>query len=247
MPMKKASSDIAYEYIRRKILGGAFPPGYALMTEVLSVEAKVSRTPVREALHKLKAEGLVSISPRLGASVKKMDPKEFREACGLRLALEGYSAALAATNHSPADLRQIKYALDAMRVLTAKILAAADEAPFINDLLREDVHFHVAIMTAANNDLMKAEILRLNMSGRLMVGPRAAKFVAKRKSDANRRRVLASHEEIYAAIIRGDAGAARAAMERHIQDIVDKTMRQIGGSEVATSRPLSEEELAYVG
>src|SRR6478735_9052247 len=117
--MKKASSDIAYEYIRGKILGGTFPPGYALMTEVLSVEAKVSRTPVREALHKLKAEGLVSISPRLGASVKKMDPKEFRDACGLRLALEGYSAALAATNHSPADLRQIKYALDAMRVLTA--------------------------------------------------------------------------------------------------------------------------------
>lgn len=244
--MKKASSDIAYEYIRKKILGGAFPPGHALTTDVLSTETRVSRTPVREALQKLKAEGLVSISPRLGASVKKMDLKEFREACGLRLALEGYAAALAAANHSQADLRQIKYALDAMRGLTARILAAADEAPFINDLLREDVHFHVAIMTAANNDLMKAEILRLNMIDRLMVGPRAAKFVAKKDSDANRRRVLASHEEIYAAIVRGDTGAARAAMERHIQDIVDKTMRQIGSADVAVSRRLSDEELAYV-
>jgi len=245
--MKKASSDIAYEYIRRKILGGAFPPGYALMTEGLSVEAKVSRTPVREALHKLKAEGLVSLSPRLGASVRKMDLKEFQDACGLRLALEGYAAALAAANRSQADLRQIRYALDAMRELTARILAAEDEAPFINDLLREDVHFHVAIMTAANNDLMKAEILRLNVIDRLMVGPRAAKILAKKDSDANRQRVLASHEEIHAAIVRGDTGAARAAMERHIHDIVDKTMRQIGRSELAVSRQLSEEEMAYGG
>jgi DNA-binding GntR family transcriptional regulator len=245
--MKKASSDIAYEYIRKKILGGAFPPGCALVIEMLSDETKVSRTPVREALQKLKAEGLVSISPRLGASVKKMDLKEFRDACGLRLALEGYSAALAAANHSRAELRQIKDALDAMRDLTAKILAAEDEAPFINDLLREDVHFHVAIMTAANNDLMKAEILRLNMIGRLMVRPRAAKFVAKKDSDANRKRVLAGHEEIYAAIVRRDTGAAREAMERHIQDIVDKTMRQIGRVEETVSGQLSEEELAYVG
>src|SRR6478735_6757018 len=101
--MKKASSDIAYEYIRGKILGGTFPPGSALMTEALSVEIKVSRTPVREALHKLKAEGLVSISPRLGASVKKMDVKEFREMCELRLALEGHAAGLAALNHNQAD------------------------------------------------------------------------------------------------------------------------------------------------
>ncbi len=245
--MKKASSDVAYEYIRKKILGGAFPPGHALVTAMLSIELKVSRTPVREALYKLKAEGLVSISPRLGASVRKMDLKEFRDACGLRLALEGYATALAAANHSQADLRQIKYALDAMRVLTAKILAAEDEAPFINDLLREDVHFHVAIMTAANNDLMKAEILRLNMIDRLMVGPRAAKYVAKGDSDANRKRVLAGHEEIYEAIVRCDTRGAREAMERHIQDIVDKTMRQIGNSNVAVSRKLSDEELAYVG
>jgi DNA-binding GntR family transcriptional regulator len=245
--MKKVNSDVAYDYIRKKILGGEFPPGFALMTEALSAEIKVSRTPVREALHKLKAEGLVSISPRLGASVKKMDLKEFREMCELRLALEGHSAALAAVNHSQADLREIKYALDAMRELTAKILAAKDETPFINDLLREDVRFHIAIMTAANNDLMKSEILRLNMINRLMVGPKLPKLGDKQETDANRRKVLSSHEEIYEAIARGDARASREAMERHIQDIVEKTMRLIAGSDVVMPRELSEEELAYSG
>jgi len=245
--MKKVNSDVAYDYIRKKILGGEFPPGFALMTESLSTEIKVSRTPVREALHKLKAEGLVNISPRLGASVKKMDLKEFREMCELRLALEGHSAALAAVNHSQADLREIKYALDAMRELTAKILAAKDETPFINDLLREDVRFHIAIMTAANNDLMKSEILRLNMINRLMIGPKVPKLGDKHETDANRRKVLASHEEIYEAIARGDARASREAMERHIQDIVEKTMRLIAGSDVVMPRELSEEELAYSG
>lgn len=245
--MKKVSSDVAYEYIRKKILGGDFPPGYSLMTESLAEEIKVSRTPVRDALYKLKAEGLVSISPRLGASVKKMDLKEYREMCELRLALEGHSAALAAINASQADLREIKYALDAMKELTAKILAAKDESALFNDLVREDVRFHIGIMTAAHNNLMKREILKLNMINRVMIGPRVSRIGDKKESDANRRKVLASHEEIYDAIARGDAPASRAAMERHIQDMIEKTMRLIAGSDMVMPRELSEEELAYSG
>jgi DNA-binding GntR family transcriptional regulator len=247
--MKKVNSDVAYDYIRKKILSGEYPPGYALMTEALSIENEVSRTPVREALHKLKAEGLVSISPRLGASVKKMDVKEFREMCELRLALEGHAAGLAALNHSQADLREIRYALDAMRELTARILAAKDEAPFINELLREDVRFHIAIMTAASNNLMKSEILRLNMINRIMLAPAGVNQVkaAKVDTDVNRSKVLASHQEIFDAIARGDSRAAKEAMEGHIQDIVDKTLRLISETGTIMPRQLSEEEMAYSG
>ncbi len=246
--MKKVNSDVAYDYIRKKIVSGEYPPGSSLMTEALSADIKVSRTPVREALHKLKAEGLVSISPRLGASVKKMDVKEFREMCELRLALEGHAAGLAALNHNQADLREIHFALEGMRDLTAKIIAGKDETPFINDLLREDVRFHIAIMTAANNDLMKSEILRLNMVNRLMLGPTPRKrdaATSKGESDENRRKVLAGHEEIYDAIARSDSRAAKEAMERHIQDIIDKTMRLIAEAGTILPRQLSEEELAY--
>lgn len=247
--MKKVNSDVAYDYIRKKILNGEFPPGYALMTEALSADIQVSRTPVREALHKLKAEGLVSISPRLGASVKKMDVKEFREMCELRLALEGHAAGLAALNHNQADLREIRYALEGMRDLTARILEAKDEAPFLNELLREDVRFHIAIMTAASNDLMKSEILRLNMINRLMIGPQINNpgKAPKAETDVNRRKVLASHGEIYDAIAKGDSRAAKDAMERHIQDIVDKTLRLMAGTGSIMPRQLSEEELAYGG
>lgn len=248
--MKKVNSEVAYEFIRKKIVSGDYPPGSALMTEALSAEIKVSRTPVREAFHKLKSEGLVSISPRLGASVKKMDVKEFREMCELRLALEGHAAGLAALNHNKSDLGEIRFSLEAMRVSTAKIIASKDEAPFLPELMREDVRFHIAIMTAASNDLMKSEILRLNMVNRTLFGPPPRTpntTVTKGDSDENRRKVQASHEEIYEAIARGDSRAAKQAMEHHIQDIVDKTMRLIADAGTIMPRQLSEEEMAYSG
>jgi len=247
--MKKVNSDVAYEHIRKKILSGEYPPGHPLLTEALSAETKVSRTPVREALHKLKAEGLVTLSPRLGASVKMMDVKEFQEMCELRLALEGHAAGLAARNHSQADLQEIKLALDSMRELTEKILRAADETPFLEDLRRADVRFHIGIMTAAKNDLMKREILRLHIVNRIVVGPTnlSSPNSTKDELDANRSDVLASHQEIYEAIVAHDDSLAKLMMERHIQDIISKSLRQLTGAGKLAPRHLTEDELAYSG
>jgi DNA-binding GntR family transcriptional regulator len=252
--MRKVNSEVAYEYIRKRILSGEYPPGCALMTEGLSAATGVSRTPVREALHRLQADGLVSIRARLGASVKKMDMKEFREMCDLRLALEGHAAGLAAANRSPVDLREISFALEAMRGLTRRLASTHNEPPLIDELAREDVRFHIAIMTAAKNDLMKEEILRLHLVNRIVFGPMnpargpAGTTPAKTERVENRRKVLVSHGEIHDAIVRGDVGAAKNAMERHIQDIIDKSllvMAHAGGATI--SRQLTDEELAYNG
>jgi DNA-binding GntR family transcriptional regulator len=248
--MKKVNSDTAYDYIRKRILSGEFPPGHSLMTEQLSAEIGVSRTPVREALCKLEADGLVSIRARLGASVKKMDVKEMQEMCDLRLALEGHAAALCALNHSEIELRDIRYALEAMRDLTARIIVADKEQPLLGELVREDVRFHIAIMTAAKNDLMKKEILRLHLLNRVVSGPSVNGVElhgSKADSDANRRAVLASHEQIYDAIARHDPTAAKAAMERHIQDIIDKNLRRIRAQSGLLTRELTAEDLVYTG
>lgn len=247
--MKKVNSDVAYEVIRKKILNGDFPPGYPLQTEALSTLTKVSRTPVREALHRLVSEGLVTIRSRLGASVTKMDVKEFREMCELRLALEGHAAALAAVKASPSELKEIGAALEAMRALTKKIISSKEEHPFMDELQREDVRFHIAIMTAAKNDLMKREILRLHLVNRVVGSPGNARTIysSKAESDENRRKVLAMHVAIYDAISRNDATAAKIAMEKHIQDIIDKGMRAFTSVAEFSPRPLTEEEMAYSG
>ena len=249
--MKKVNSDVAYDYIRKKILSGEFLPGYSLMTEVLSSDIGVSRTPIREALHSLKADGLVTIRAHLGASVTKMGVEEFKEMCDMRLALEGHAAGLAAINHSQVELREIRYALEEMRKFTAMIIEAEEEGNLIDDLVREDVHFHIAIMTAAKNKMMKSEILRLHLVNRVVFGPTsvaASRKNSKDFQDENRRKVMAMHEDIFAAILDHDAPAAKAAMETHIQDIIDKSLRdmaQMAGR--PSSRKLTEEELTYSG
>jgi DNA-binding GntR family transcriptional regulator len=250
--MKKVSSEVAYDYIRKRILSGEYPSGHFLLTEAISVEIGVSRTPVREALHHLVADGLVTIRPRQGATVTRLDMKEFRELCGLRLALEGYATMMAALHHTPLELREIKVALDDMRTLTEHSIAD-DKDPAIHEgLIREDVRFHIAIMTSAKNDLVKSEILRLHLINRIVCGPahasagHAGEFTNKAEHDDNRRRVLASHDEIYDAIARRDPVTARNAMERHIQDIIDRAAIALSGTK-AVARELTEEELVYSG
>lgn len=220
------------------------------MTNALSVEIGVSRTPVRDALRQLEADGLVVIRPHLGASVKSMDVKEFRDACALRLALESHAAALAAQNRTQADLQEIGIALEAMRTLTEQLMGTTQEDALMKDLMREDIRFHIGIMAAGKNDMMKKEILRLHLINRVVSGPIPAEkgrnaAAEKPHRDERRRNVLKSHETIYDAISRGDAPAAKAAMEAHIQDMVDSSMRKITRSEAGSPRELTEEELVY--
>lgn len=248
--MKSVNSDIAYTYIRKQILSGAYRPGQPLMTKDLSAEIGVSRTPVRDALRQLEADGLVIIRAHLGASVKTMTFKEYREMCGLRLALESYAAGLAAENRTADELWELKEALEAMRQLTARANAAATrDMPTIEELRREDVRFHIGIISAAKSDLLKKEVLRLHIVSRVVSGPAPESgqpFLDKAEADAHRTAVQESHDEIYAAIEGGNAPAAKAAMERHIQDIIDRNIRMMARAEHASAaRQLSEEELAY--
>ena len=251
--MKNAKPDLAYEFIRKRILNGEFKPGRPLMTEQLSAAIGVSRTPVSEALLKLQADGLVTIRARIGASVKTLTFSEFCDICDMRLALEAHAAGRAAAHHTDTDLREIRFALERMSVLTGHIIAAEDENKFLDDLVREDVRFHVGILAAAKNDLVRKEILRLHLINRIVALPRltaevGSKLLAvtKSESDANRRAVMASHQEIFEAISRRDSEAAKSAMERHFEDIVSKMLKRIRPEIEAVARELTPEELAYI-
>lgn len=249
--MKNVNSDIAYDYIRKRILNGTYRSGYPLMTKELAAEIGVSRTPVRDALRQLEADGLVVIRAHLGASVKTMTFREFKEMCGLRLALESYAAGLAAENRTADELAEMQLALNAMRVLTMRHLAAAEKDPVtIEELKREDVRFHIAIIGAAQNHLLKKEVLRLHIVSRVVttgvVSNDGYLTFDKAADDAHRRDVQEHHEKIYEAIKAGDDAGAKATMELHIQDIIDTKIKQMAqAEEVKTVRELTEDELLY--
>ncbi|MBL9208516.1 MAG: GntR family transcriptional regulator [Opitutaceae bacterium] len=248
--MKSVNSDIAYTHIRKHILSGHYRPGQPLMTKELSAEIGVSRTPVRDALRQLEADGLVIIRARLGASVKTMDFREFREICGLRLALETYAAGLAAENRTVDELREMKQALEAMRLWTDRaVKSPVKDLAAVRELRSEDVRFHIAIISAAKSELLKKEVLRLHIVSRVVSGPTPTSdkpLLEKEQEDIHRQEVQVSHDAIYRAIEKGDVPAAKAAMEHHIQDIIDTNMRMMARAEhVSVTRRLSEEELSY--
>jgi DNA-binding GntR family transcriptional regulator len=246
---QSVNSDIAYDYLRKRILNGEYPPGMALMTNALAPEIGVSRTPIRDALRQLEKDGLVTIQARLGARVKQMDLKEFREMCELRLALESHAAGLAARQRTEEDLRELRFALEAMEELTEKIIKAPKDSRLLQELVREDVRFHLAVMTAAKNELMKREILRLHLINRVVSAPvkgASAAVPVDKQEEARRRQVLASHTEILKAIEAGDAAAARKSMESHIQDIIDRNLRSMVRERPSlVTRELSDAEAIY--
>src|SRR5438105_3225610 len=98
LPEAGTTADAVYEALRQRIVEGEFAPGQRLRSDALATALKVSRTPVREALRKLEAEGLVGLSPRGGLIVQELSEDDLNEIFLIREALEGQAARLAAEN-----------------------------------------------------------------------------------------------------------------------------------------------------
>jgi len=239
-----ASSDKAYEYIRRQILSGEYEPGKPLITNLLSEEIGVSRTPVRDALRQLEADGLVVIRPRLGASVKIMALAEFEEMNDMRLALECHAVGLAAERRTPGDLEAMKVPLEAITRSIEEYIAHYRGEVVPTNIIREDIQFHLAIVNAAKNGLLKRELLRLQLIHRVVAAPAAtrseSRYAGHPEAVTKQREVAVEHREIFDAISERDVLAAKSAMERHLRNIIHADLHAMARSDWATS----EQELA---
>src|SRR3954447_6100510 len=85
-----------YQGGRGRILSGAYAPGYRVVIDALAEEFEISALPVREAIRRLEAEGLVIYRPNAGAQVAPADPSAFDDEMTVLALLEGYATALAA-------------------------------------------------------------------------------------------------------------------------------------------------------
>lgn len=99
--------DKAYETVRSGILAGRFAPQSRLTEQDVAASAGVSRTPVREALRRLHAEGLVEFTPHQGAVVTLWSVADADEIFDLRAVLESHGAARAAAHATPAQIAEL--------------------------------------------------------------------------------------------------------------------------------------------
>lgn len=112
-----SKSERVYEQLRRRIVAGEFTPGYRLVLSQVADLFGVSVVPVREAVRRLEAEGLVVYRRNIGAEVSGIDPDDFADAMQAMALLEGYATALAAEHLTPEDLALAVEINDEMRAL----------------------------------------------------------------------------------------------------------------------------------
>jgi DNA-binding GntR family transcriptional regulator len=139
----KSLTEQAAEQIRSRIVGGEFPLGAPLSENTLAAELGVSKTPVREALLRLKMEGLVSVLPQRGTVVFDMTGDEIREMGELRETLEVTALLLSAERNREPLLRTLDGIVGAMGVA----LADGDTVAYRN----LDADFHQAFFEHCGN------------------------------------------------------------------------------------------------
>jgi len=146
-------SQQVYSHLRAGILDNTYPPGSSLPEEALAASLKVSRVPVREALRRLSAEGLVVIRPRQGATVTELTAKQFLDAYQVREALEVLAVRLAVPQLTPDDLDQ----LDALQ----QAMLLASDANDADAFFAVNAEFHGFLVEKADNDDLKAIYMSL--------------------------------------------------------------------------------------
>jgi DNA-binding GntR family transcriptional regulator len=121
-PTSKA--DHAYETILQSILDGEYDPGDRLVIERLARELGVSVVPVREAIRRLEADGYVTFTRNIGATVASIDLDRYPETIEAVAALEGVAIGLAVPHLTSTDLRRAREVNDRLRSSLAKFDAA---------------------------------------------------------------------------------------------------------------------------
>ncbi len=189
--------------LRQRILSGELLEGMPLRQETLAEAYGVSRIPVREALQRLQAEGLISIAPHRGARVSDLALGEIGDLYELRACLEGELAARAVPRLQAQDLTAME-----------QVLAAYEQA-----LRREDIgdwgtlnwRFHSALLRAAERPVWLEEMRSLNERTERYVRLQLALTGALRKAQADHRSLLALARA-------GDADEVSRVMRSHIEE-----------------------------
>jgi DNA-binding GntR family transcriptional regulator len=187
--------------LRERIFAGELAPGAFLDEVALAAQMKISRTPLREALKVLTAEGLVRHEPRRGCFVNQVTAKDLDEIFPVIALLEGRCAYEAALHASDADLERLQALHDR--------LGRHAKARRINEYYATNFEIHEAIIALADNRWLAQVIGDLRKIVKLA---RLQQLHAPGRLDQS----CAEHMAVFAALKARDAEGAEAAMRTHL-------------------------------
>lgn len=209
--MSKAVDD-AYSAIREGIISGRYPQGSHITAQQLAEASGLSRTPVREAMRRLGAEGLVELIPNRGAFVSSWTRTEIEQIYELRILLEAFGAQVAAERASDEQI-------DHLRALADELADAVNRDAIDHDAIAQiNSRFHRAVLEAGGNTRLRELIGSLTEMPLVLV-------TFRNYSQDELRRSAIQHSELVDAITARDGAWAHAVMTAHIRSARQTLMR----------------------
>ena len=200
----------AYQRLLEEIRGGKLQPGARLTETDLAVRLSISRTPVREAIRRLEADGLVTHQPRVGAVVRTLDYAEVMELYEMRGVLERTAAHMAARSASEVELAELF-------ALNDDMAAAGADGPRLAALNQK---FHLTLIDAARNRYLVKAVQSVHKT-LLILGPTTL------EEEGRAAQAVEEHATILAALSARDGATAEAAMRAHMDAAHRIRLRQI--------------------
>ena len=207
--------------LRQLIVEGAIEPGRKLNERALAAELQVSRTPLREAIKMLAAEGLVELLPNRGAVAAQMSARDVADTFEVIAGLEGQSAELAAERITDAELNEI-------RALHFEMLAAHARRD-LPTYYRLNATIHNQINAAARNPVLTQTYRTVN--ARLQALRFRSNF-----DDAKWMRAVQQHNRMIELLIARDGAQLRLLLIEHLEHKRDAVLDQMAGANAATAQ-----------
>ncbi|ACB95827.1 GntR family transcriptional regulator [Beijerinckia indica] len=198
---RQSLHDVLTPSLRQLILGGELKPGEKIPERQLCERFGVSRTPLREALKVLAAEGLIELLPQRGAIVAQISPEDIEELFPIMAALEALAGELACERATDADIAQVR----ALHGQMMESYRNGDE----DDYLRLNRRIHQTIFDIAHNETLAA------MYQQILTRMHSHRFIV-RKSEANWKSAVEEHEKIMEALAARDKRRLPSLLRKHV-------------------------------
>lgn len=201
IPRRSLHGELA-GLLRDMMVSGELKPGEKISEQALCARFGVSRTPLREALKVLAAEGLLNLSPNRGASVARVTPQEIDDLFPIMGALEALAGEIACTRITPAQLEQLREMHEAM----VEHYRQGESAPY----LRLNRAIHEKFFEIAGNSALTQHYQTL------MVRIHAVRFIA-RKSPERWQEAIKDHERMMEALAARDGARLGSILREHLR------------------------------
>jgi len=201
-----------FRIIRDRIVYMEYPPGKLIPEKELCDEFKVSRTPLREAIQKLKEMKLVTVIPRYGTYVSSVDINEIRSAFEVKIKLEGLAGEVSARRITADKLSELQSLIE-----KADALLKVDGQ---RHLIEIDAQFHEIIYQAAQNPILREMLENLHSRCARLWNSALSNVIPIAM-------IITQLKEIYSSLEKRDSQKARQLMEDHVLYFIDQIKSQL--------------------